>query len=59
MNLNDQFQRLKHKKKYESPPGTADIVQEIYLLSQKDESGRIPVIIKPEVEEKKLKRSLN
>ena len=36
-----------------------DIVFEYYDKTARDESGYLPVIIKPEVEEKKKKKSIN
>tara|TARA_Y100000768_G_scaffold381532_1_gene360351 strand:- start:3877 stop:4053 length:177 start_codon:yes stop_codon:yes gene_type:complete len=58
MTLIDAIEKLKNKKNYDSRPGTADIIHEIYIKSEKDESGRIPIIIRPEPEELKKKKPL-
>ena len=58
MNLIEAIERLKSKKNYDSHPGTADIIHEIYIKSEKNESGRIPIIIKPDPEELKKKKPL-
>lgn len=44
--------------KYKSEPGSVDIIFEINERNERDESNKIPVIIKPEPEEKR-KKSLN
>jgi len=59
MNLIELFERIKHKKCWKSDTGTADIIFEIYESSARDESGRIPIIIKPDPPDKKEKKSLN
>ena len=59
MDLSQQFELVKKKKKYISNSGTVDIVFEIHANNEKDASGNIPVCIKPTIEEKKIKRSLN
>ena len=59
MNLIELFERMKNRKGYESNPGTADIVHEIYEKSARNESGTLPVIIKPDIPDKKQKKSLN
>lgn len=59
MNLIELFERMKNRKGYESNSGTADIVHEIYEKSARDESGTLPVIIKPDIQDKKEKKSLN
>ena len=58
MNLIDAIERLKKKRNFKSTPGSAEIIHEIHLNYEKDESGRIPVIIKPDPEEVKKKRVL-
>lgn len=56
MELND---RLKKKPDSKLIPGYVDKVFEYYDKTAKDESGYLPVIIKPEVEEKKKKKLIN
>ena len=55
MYLTELSERLKKKHKYNSPPGTCFIVEEIYKHSEKNESGKIPTIInlEPEIVKKK------
>ena len=60
MNLLEKFELIKNKQtKYNSRPGTVYRVFEICEEYEKDESGFKPVIVKPEIEEKKIKKSLN
>ena len=58
MDLVQQFELLKNKKKYINSPGTVDIIFEIHEHNEKDERGVIPVIITPTIEEKKKTKSL-
>ena len=50
--------KVKKKQNFKSTPGSAEIIHEIHLNYEKDESGWIPVIIKPDPEEVKKKRVL-
>tara|TARA_Y100000996_G_C22483001_1_gene627006 strand:+ start:199 stop:378 length:180 start_codon:yes stop_codon:yes gene_type:complete len=59
MNLLDRLNIVKNKKIFKTEPGTVFRIFEIYEDSFKNESGFIPVIIKLEPEEKKLKKSIN
>lgn len=59
MNLLDRLNIVKNKKNFKTEPGTVFRIFEIYEDSFKNESGFIPVIIKLEPEEKKLKKSIN
>ena len=59
MDLIQQFELLKNKKKHINRPGTVDIIFEIHKDYEKDERGFTPVFIKPTVEDKKIQRSLN
>lgn len=59
MNLLEQFERIKLKKKSIYGPGYIEKIFEIHANNEKDESGQIPIIIKLEPEEKKKKRSIN
>ena len=59
MFLMDLHERLKKKPDSEFRPGYIDKVFEYYNKKAKDESGYLPVFIKPELEEKKKKRSIN
>lgn len=59
MNLLDRINIVKNKKNFKTESGTIFRIFEIYENSFKNESGFIPVIIKLEPEEKKLKKSIN
>jgi len=59
MQLLDLFEKIKNKKSFNSPCGTVFRVFEIYERDGKQMDGRPYVFIKPEVEEKKIKKSLN
>tara|TARA_Y100000816_G_scaffold69547_1_gene46498 strand:- start:870 stop:1049 length:180 start_codon:yes stop_codon:yes gene_type:complete len=59
MQLLDLFEKIKNKKSFNTPSGTAHRVFEIYERDGKQMDGRPYVFIKPEVEEKKIKKSLN
>lgn len=55
----DLFEKIKNKKSFNSPCGTVFRVFEIYERDGKQMDGTPYVFIKPEVEEKKIKKSLN
>lgn len=59
MDIIKQFERIQKRPASKFQPGTVQRVFEIYERSGLDASGRAPVIIKPTVEEKKQKRSIN
>ncbi len=59
MQLLDFFEKTKNKKSFNSPSGTVYRVFEIYERDGKQMDGRPYLFIKPEVEEKKIKKSLN
>ena len=59
MFLMELHDRLKKKPDSQLIPGYVDKVFEYYDKTARDESGYLPVIIKPEVEEKKKKKSIN
>jgi hypothetical protein len=59
MDLLEQLERIKSKKKSIYQPGYVDRIFEIHINNEKDESGQIPIIIKLEPEEKKKKKSIN
>ena len=59
MQLLEIFERIKNKKSFNSPSGSVFRVFEIYERDGKQMDGRPYVFIKPEVEEKKNKKSLN
>ena len=61
MYLVEQWENLKKKTKNKSElqPGYVDKLFEVHKNNEKDERGDIPVIIKPTVEEKKIKKSIN
>ena len=61
MHLVEQWNILKNKTKNKSKlqPGHVDKLFEVHENNEKDEQGDIPVIIKPIVEEKKKKKSIN
>ena len=56
MNLLEQHARIMKRSNFKSDSGTVDRIVEIYEKSERNESGYIPIIIKPEVEEKKKKK---
>jgi len=58
MFLAEQANKLKKKPTYISAPGTIDRIFETHKNLEKDGSGRIPVIIKLEPEEKKRRNPL-
>ena len=59
MDLIEKWNILKNKNKSNLQAGYIDKIFEIHENNQKDESGFLPIIIKPTLEEKKKKRSLN
>lgn len=59
MDIVKQFELIQKRSGSKYKAGTVERVFEIYERSGLDASGRAPVIIKPTVEEKKLKRSIN
>ena len=59
MQLLDLFEKIKNKKSFNSPSGTVFRVFEIYERDGNQLDGRPYVFIKPEVEEKKIKKSIN
>jgi uncharacterized protein YjhX (UPF0386 family) len=59
MQLLDLFEKLKNKKSFNTPSGTIFRVFDIYERDGKHMDGTPYVFIKPEVEEKKNKKSLN
>lgn len=59
MQLIDLFDKVKNKKSFNSPSGTVFRVFEIYEHDGKQMDGRPYICIKPEIEEKKIKKSIN
>tara|TARA_Y100000739_G_C20318928_1_gene333415 strand:+ start:155 stop:334 length:180 start_codon:yes stop_codon:yes gene_type:complete len=59
MNLIQLSDRVKNKKKFNSYCGTIDRIFEIYERDQKKLDGELYIFIKPELPEKKVKKSLN
>jgi|TARA_X000000368_G_scaffold234517_2_gene185272 hypothetical protein len=59
MRLLQLADRIKNRKVYNSLSGTIDRIFEIYERDGKKITGEPYIIIKPEPEEKKLKKSLN
>ena len=59
MNLLDKWDIIKNRKHSNLRPGYVEKIFEIHENNQKDESGFLPIIIKPTIEEKKKKRSIN
>ena len=59
MDIIKRFEALQKRPTSKYQPGTVARVFEIYERSSRDESGFAPVIIKPTLEEKKQKRSIN
>jgi|TARA_Y100000389_G_scaffold2541_1_gene2525 hypothetical protein len=59
MQLLDLFEKIKNKKSFNTPSGSVFRVFEIYERDGKQMDGTPYVFIKPEVEEKKIKKSLN
>ena len=59
MQLLDLFEKIKNKKSFNTSRGTANRIFEIYERDGKQIDGRPYIFIKPEVEEKKIKKSLN
>jgi len=59
MDLVEQSNRLLKKKKSKLQPGYVDKLFEVHENNAKDEQNILPVFIKPTVEEKKIKKSIN
>ena len=59
MQLLELSEKIKNKKSFNTPSGSVYRVFEIHERDGKQMDGRPYVFIKPEVEEKKIKKSLN
>ena len=59
MQLLDLSEKIKNKKSFNTPSGSVFRVFEIYERDGKQMDGRPYVCIKPDVEEKKIKKSIN
>ena len=59
MQLLELMERLKNKKSFNTPSASVSRIFEIYEKSGKNESGETPIFIKPNIEDKKIKKSIN
>tara|TARA_B100000900_G_C20576056_1_gene715360 strand:- start:105 stop:284 length:180 start_codon:yes stop_codon:yes gene_type:complete len=59
MQLFQLHNRIKNKKLYNTLSGTVDRIFEIYERDGKHIDGKPYVFIKPDIQEKKIKNSLN
>lgn len=59
MDLLSSVEKIKNRPTYQSPIANVDRVFEYYNRTERDESGRLPEIIKLTPEEKKQKKSIN
>ena len=55
----DNFEKIKNEKQSKYAAGSVERIYEYHEKCGKDASGHTPICIKPEVEEKKSKKSLN
>tara|TARA_B000000557_G_scaffold235424_1_gene211149 strand:- start:36 stop:218 length:183 start_codon:yes stop_codon:yes gene_type:complete len=58
MNLLELHERLKKKSNLKCKPGSVENIYEYNERSMRDKSGQLPIIIKPDPEEKKKKKSM-
>ena len=59
MFLLDRWDIIKNRKRSNLRPGYVEKIFEIHENNASDESNFLPIIIKPTVEEKQKKRSIN
>ena len=59
MNLLERWNNIKNRKRSELQPGYVDVIFEIHNNNASDESGTLPIFIKPIIEEKKKKHFSN
>ena len=59
MPLMNEIEELRKKNVFKSPPGSVYRIFEIHEKNGKDESGYSPIIVKPEIDEKKKRKSIN
>ena len=59
MLLLDRWDIIKNRKRYNLRPGCVEKIFEIHENNASDESNFLPIIIKPTVEDKQKKRSIN
>ena len=59
MDIIKQFEQMQKRTQRTYPSGSIEHVFRLHERSGRDDSGQVPVIIKPEPEEKRKTRSIN